>query len=121
MRLVQFKIILLLLTLGPFAFSMHHRQVSATVDAVSLDFGNIETSVGADALETLGLSRGDSFGVEFGDRKFEVYLGETYSDVPQGDWIAFIAETGKLRIARNYENAAVTLGVKAGDTITLFN
>ncbi|MEX0943099.1 MAG: SAM hydroxide adenosyltransferase [Pseudomonadales bacterium] len=121
MRLTQVPFFLLFLALGSMASAMHHRQVIAVVESVSMDFGNIETNVGTEALESLGLTQGDSFTVQFGERQFKTTLGETYSDVPQGDWIAFITETGKLQIARNYENAAVTLGVKTGDSITLFN
>lgn len=99
----------------------HHRNVQGTVVAIDDEYGNIETDLGPAAIEELGLSMGDTFPVGAGDNEVKVYLGSTYSDVPRGDWVAFITSGGNLQIARNFENAAATLDVKVGDTITLFN
>lgn len=99
----------------------HHRQMSAEVMHVDEEHGNIDTDATMETVAEIGLEKGSSFPVGFGDREFEVYFGDTYSDVPRGDWVAFITSYGNLRIARNYDNAAEALGVKVGDTITLFN
>ena len=47
---------------------------------------------------------------------YEVHLSENYDDVPEGNWIALWRD-GRLRIARNLENAAITLGCKEGDIL----
>jgi len=99
----------------------HHRQYRAEVVHISEEYGNIETNATAAALEEIGLSAGDSFPVGFDGKEVRVYLGTTYSDVPRGDWVAFITEAGNLRLARNFENAATTLGVEVGDTLVLYN
>ncbi len=119
---------LLTLTLAIFALALpalveakHHRQAATEVMRVDEEHGNIDTNATAETLDELGLSKGDTFPVGFGDTEVMVYLGDTYSDVPRGDWVAFITSYGNLRIARNYDNAAAALGVAVGDTITLFN
>ena len=103
------------------ASAMHHRQVQAIVVSISSDYGNIKTNVGADGIATLGIEQGKSFSIGFNGKEFKVYFGATYSDVPRGDWIAFVTETGTLQLARNYENAGVTIGVAEGDIITIYN
>ena len=55
----------------------------------------------------------------FADKSFSVYLASTYSDVPEGDWVAFMTAEGYLKIARNGANANQTLGCKKGDTISI--
>lgn len=103
------------------AVAKHHRQAPAEVMRIDENHGNIDTDATAETLAGIGLSKGDSFPVGFGDKEVTVYLGDTYSDVPRGDWVAFITSYGNLRIARNYEDAAAALGVAVGDTLTLFN
>ncbi len=99
----------------------HHRQASAEVMRVDENHGNIDTNASADTLAELEISKGASFPVSFGDTEVMVYFSDTYSDVPRGDWVAFITSYGNLRIARNYDDAAKALGVKVGDVITLYN
>lgn len=120
MKLVQIALLLTMsLLLAPALAADHHRQVKGNVAAIGAEYGNIDTDLAVSDLEPLGLQKGDSFSVSFGDKTFAVYLGTTYSDVPRGDWVAFVTEMGNLRIARNFENAATTLGVEQGDTIIL--
>ncbi len=103
------------------ATAKHHRQVEVEVIHISEDYGNVDTSGTVETLEELGLMKGNSFPVAFGGTEVMVYLGETYSDVPRGDWVAFVTDQGNIRLARNYENAAATLGVAVGDKVKLFN
>lgn len=121
MKIFAYTIVLLLAFAVAPVDAGHHRQFKAEVSAISDDHGNIDTNAGAEAIAELQLQKGKSFPVGFGDKEFKVYFGDTYSDVPRGDWVAFVTEGGTLRIARNFEDAAATLGVKVGDTITLFN
>lgn len=121
MRTLSLVLLTMALILAGTAAAKHHRQATAEVMHIDDVHGNIDTNATADTLDELDLSKGDSFPVAYGDREVTVYLGETYSDVPRGDWIAFITGEGNLRIARNFEDAASTLGVEVGDTITLFN
>jgi len=121
MSIAKLAIPLVAVLIACAASASHHRHVDGVVRAIMSDYGNIDTSFEPADLQSIGVAKGDTFTVGFGDKEFEVYLGDTYSDVPRGDWVAFITADGKLRIARNFENAAQTLGVKEGDKITLFN
>ncbi|XOV86001.1 MAG: SAM hydroxide adenosyltransferase [Pseudomonadota bacterium] len=121
MNMHQFAITLVALLLAFGVAAKHHRQVITEVVYISDDYGNVAVDAGAEALAELALSRGDTFTVGFGEKEFPIYFGETFSDVPRGDWVAFLTPAGNLLIARNYENAADTLGVSVGDKVTLFN
>ena len=94
-------------------------SVAAVVESISDDFGNVNTSLSWEQVVELGLEQGSAFTIQFGDKRFEVVLGTTYGDVERGAWVGFITDTGTLRLARNYDNAADTLGCKVGDTITI--
>ena len=80
-------------------------------------YGNIYTSFVMADLARLGVTPRSRFIVGKGDRSFVVMLATTYSDVPRGEWVAFITADGTLEVARNFENAAQTLGCSAGDEI----
>jgi len=90
-----------------------------TILLITEDFGNMDTSISEAELDELGISFGGSFDLTHKGTTVSVHFGFTYSDVPEGEWVSFINETAKLRIARNYENAAMTLKASVGDEITL--
>ena len=93
--------------------------VNGTILSISDDFGNIDTSISQADLDNLGISIGGNFNLQHNDTMVSVHFGFTYSDVPDGEWVSFINETAKLRFARNYENAAMTLKAEVGDKITI--
>ena len=82
--------------------------------------GNINTEFVAADLKRLGIKKGDKFQVSFGDKTATVFLGTTYSDVSSGEWIGFIESEGFLKIARNWEDAAGTLGCKEEDDLCIY-
>ena len=89
----------------------------AMVVGLGESYGNLYTQFVQDDLDRLGIRQGDKFIVGMGDRSFEVLLGKDYSDVPRGRWVAFLTAEGTLKIARNFADAAKTLGCKSGDEI----
>ena len=89
------------------------------VTSINASFGNLETEFTNEDLDALDIKRRSSFWVTFNEKTFKVFYGTTYSDVPQGDWVAFITAEATLRIARNYDSAAQALGCKVGDTIMI--
>ncbi len=101
------------------AFADGSEAFTGSVILVSEDHGNIDTDISRDTLQAKGISKGDTLRVSFGDQQFSVPLAETYGDVDKGEWVAFINWEEKLRIARNADNAARTLGVSEGDQIGL--
>lgn len=113
-------VMMLMLVLGSLTVTADEAaEVSGEVLRVSPDYGNIDTDIGLGQVDELKLEKGDTFRIRFKDREFHVTLGTTYSDVAEGEWVAFVTDFGNLRIARNYGNAAETLGVREGDRITL--
>ena len=48
-----------------------------------------------------------------------VLYGRTYSDVKDGEWVAFPDADGRTVLSRNFADAAGTLGIKVGDPVAL--
>lgn len=92
-------------------------RVAAQVESITEEYGNVDTDLSWEQVFDLGLEQGSTFTISFGDRTFDVLLGTTYGDVERGEWIGFITDTGVLRLARNFDNAAETLRCKVGDTL----
>lgn len=78
-------------------------------------FGNITLDFQATDFARLGITRGDTFTLEFGGKRVPVRLGATYSDVPRGQYVAFFDAEDRLLVAINFGNAADALGIKVGD------
>ncbi len=94
-------------------------SVAAQVQSITEDYGNVNTNLSWEQVFDLGLEQGSTFTISFEDKTFDVFLGTAYGDVERGEWVGLIADTGVLRLARNFENAAETLGCKVGDTILI--
>ena len=94
-------------------------ELNGTIVGISEDFGNLDTSFSQANIDTLGIELGSEYTLLHQDTSITVTLGSTYSDVAEGEWISFLDDRGKLRIARNLENAAATLNAKVGDAIAL--
>lgn len=94
--------------------------VTTTVTDISPTYGNVEIGLSAADLERLGLDRGDRLALTTTDgTTVGVTLGAGYGDVPPGDWIGFINEFLRLYLAINRGDAAATLGLAIGDTVTV--
>ncbi len=89
------------------------------VRQVTVEYGNIDTDFNRHGIVELGIQPHETFAVSVDGRRVTVKFASTYSDVPEGAWVAFINEDDRLRLARNLANAAETLGVVEGDTIRI--
>ena len=94
-------------------------SAAGTINRIRPLYGNVYSSFVANDMEALGVSIGDAFTLVHGESSFEVTYGKTYSDVPYGEWVAFIDPEGYVQLSRNYANAAETLGAALGDPILL--
>lgn len=101
------------------ALLAHAGEVEGSVTDVTADYGNIDTDITYQQLESLGVNAGDEFTIKFGGKRVTAHFGTTYGDVPKGEWVGVLNGMGTLRLARNFANAAETLGVRAGDTLTI--
>lgn len=93
----------------------------AVVKYIHPAYGNMDIDIIEKDLKKLGIQKRTSFKLSFKDKQVSVFWGDAYGDVPKGEWIAFVTANGTLEIARNFENAAKTLGCKVGDKILMFS
>ena len=68
-------------------------------------YGNIIVNITQDDFDALGIKVGDDVNVKIGDKTQKIKVGTTYGDVPEGDWVCFIACNDVLEIAINWGNA----------------
>ncbi len=91
----------------------------ATIVKISTDAGSLDTAFVKADFDRLGIKPGAHFNLTYQNKTVSVLFGVSYSDVPDGDWIAFVKADGWVRIARNWANANEILGSKVGDTLTI--
>lgn len=101
------------------AIGAHAEEIRGNITEVTSDYGNLDTDITYMQLEELGCGVGDEFVIIHGEQRVTAHFGETYGDVPRGEWVGLLNSMGNLRLARNYDNAAETLGVKSGDEIAI--
>lgn len=82
-------------------------------------YGNIYTSFIANDMQQLGIERGDTFKLTHNNQTLIVTYATTYSDVPLGEWVAFIDPESYIQVSRNYKNATDTIGAVKGDALLL--
>jgi S-adenosylmethionine hydrolase len=80
-------------------------------------FGNLETSFVASGLRSLQIASGSSFGVRCRENTFTVLLGQHWTDVPRGGWVAYVSMEDGVIIARNAANASEQSGCRPGDSV----
>lgn len=92
-------------------------KVYAKVLKVSKVYGSFNVDLTRKDLEKAGIKQDTYFQIGFKDKKFRIYLGYTYDDVKQGEWITFLTAADYLKVARNWENAQKLLECKEGDEV----
>lgn len=93
------------------------QALPAHVVRISEEFANINTNVSEKTLKAYGIEQETEFSVTFKGQKFRALLGEDYSDVERGDWIALIEDDGNLQLAISFGNAATEINCTVGDTL----
>ncbi len=91
--------------------------LTANVVRISEEYANINTDVSGAQLSTWGVGHKQLFTVRFKGHSVRPMLGQDYSDVPRGDWIALIEEDGMLQLAISFGHAATEIGCSVGDTL----
>ncbi|MEM9158437.1 MAG: SAM hydroxide adenosyltransferase [Verrucomicrobiota bacterium] len=89
------------------------------VTAVNPFYGNAVLGFHPDELKAAGLKQGSAFKMEAHGKSWSVFYGESYGDVPLGEWIAFPNADDQILVARNHESAIETASLKVGDSVTL--
>ena len=101
------------------ALTANGAEITGSVTVVTTDYGNLDTDVTYQQLQDLGFDVGDAFVIIHGEKRVTAHFGSTYGDVAKGEWVGMLNGMGNLRLARNFENAAETLGIEVGDAITI--
>jgi hypothetical protein len=55
--------------------------------------------------------------VQCRENMFTVLLGQHWTDVPRGGWVAYLSMEGGVIIARNSANASEQSGCQPGDSV----
>lgn len=96
------------------------RDGAAEGEVLSVDhFGNVQLSIKADDLHSLGVRNGDTLAVSLGRRQLSVPYRETFAAVPPGDVVAFTDSAGLIAFAVNAGDAAERLGLPPGAHVRL--
>ena len=95
--------------------------VSGTVTRIRPLYGNIYIDIVAGDLDAIDISLGDKFSITVNEQSFPITFAKAYSDVPIGEWVAFIDPEGHVQVSRNYANAAETAEASKGMAIRLSN
>jgi S-adenosylmethionine hydrolase len=93
--------------------------VYGTVTRLEPPFDNLETNIVLSDLRATGIMPASRFEMRCVGKTFTILLGEHWTDVPSGEWVAYASLEGDLIIARNGASAGEMSGCKAGDTIFL--
>jgi hypothetical protein len=90
-----------------------------TVTKTDPYFGNATLGFHPGELEEFGIFEGDYFVIEIDSQQRDVYYGESYGDVPLGEWVAFPTADDQILLARNHESAIKTAGLQTGDEVKI--
>ena len=82
-------------------------------------YGNIYTNFVPDDLKAIDIELSDTFAIHHKASTHKVTYAKAYSDVPYGEWVAFVDLEGYVQISRNYANAADTIGAQVGDPLLI--
>jgi S-adenosylmethionine hydrolase len=83
-------------------------------------FGNGITNISEKTANEFGVKPGDLIYIKSPQSKITARFGTNYSDVPQGEAIAFISNNlGMVQLSINLGNFANTYGIKAGTKIEM--
>ncbi len=88
----------------------------AEVDGV---YGNLLLEAQAGDFAAAGIAPMTFFTLGAGGRATRTLYGRTYTDVKDGEWVAFPDADGRTVLSRDFADAAGTLHLKAGDPVSV--
>jgi pimeloyl-ACP methyl ester carboxylesterase len=94
-------------------------QIVGKVIDISPNYGNIFINLNAADFTKLSIRKGMTFQLSIGSKTIDVVYGTTYSDVPEGEWVAFPTADNFTRVAINFGNASETLDAHIDDAISV--
>ena len=100
-------------------FDADRRGFTAHVTEITAVYGNIAIDAQPADFASAGIARNAWFQITAHDENRRVMYGRDFSAVKRGEWVAFPNADGFFWLARNFENAAKTAGLKVGDEVHL--
>ena len=82
-------------------------------------YGNLITNIPGKLVTNAGFVPELPLRVKLGNQSVNATFATTYGDVATGQWLVLNSSDGAVEVARNLENAAKTVGVLAGENVTL--
>ena len=95
------------------------RGFDARVMEVNGVYGNVAINAQPDDFAANGIKPFMWLQLKVGDQTLRIRYGRDFASVKHGEWVVFPYADGYCWIARNFENAAATAGIKEGDTVAL--
>ncbi|MEO0508604.1 MAG: SAM hydroxide adenosyltransferase [Verrucomicrobiota bacterium] len=89
------------------------------VTAINPFYGNAFLGFHPDELLSAGLVKGKSFEIEIAGNSWPVLFGDSYGDVPLGEWVAFPTADEFILLVRNHKSAVETAGLEVGDQVRI--
>ncbi len=95
------------------------RGFDAKVTEVSAIFGNLLLNAHPEDFAAAGIKPMAWFQLKVGDKVYRTRYGRDVKSVKRGEWVVYPNADGFSWLSRNYENAAATLDISNGATVTL--
>jgi len=89
------------------------------VVAVNPYFGNALLDFHPDEFSAIGISKGDAFELVTHGEARKVVFGDSYGDVPPGEWVAFPTADERILLVRNHKSAIATAAIGVGDAVMI--
>ncbi len=89
------------------------------VTATNVFFGNAFLGYHPDEFAAAGIQKNDTFTLETHGKTWPVLFGQSYGDVPLGEWVAFPTADDQILLVRNHKSAIATAGLNPGDTVVV--
>jgi pimeloyl-ACP methyl ester carboxylesterase len=106
---------------GPSTSLIHPEKHSLDTDVAEVDaiYGTVLLDAQAADFDFAGIPPMTYFNLEVGGKSTRVLYGRNYTDVKQGEWVAFPDADGRTVIARIQGDAAKSAGLRPGLPVTL--
>ena len=93
------------------------RVLENKVTSIDPFFGNAILDFHPDEFADIGIKHGYQFIFEIHNKQRNVFYGQSFGDVEQGEWVAFPTADDRILIARNHDSAIKTANIAQGDTV----
>ena len=95
-------------------FCVHGWRPESALHGPDLDinpfYGNAFLGFHPDELFAIGIKQGQTLTLEVHEKQWPVFYGNSYGDVPLGEWVMFLSADENLLLVRKHESATENMG-----------